>query len=613
MSKFTVTPRMFRAKREVFPELARARKRRRALARSKVGLQLLKKLRPILKTLYPIPETTYTLYRQYARSGDRARFERPYFAKRHNLTAAALAQFLEPCAKHLDAVHDYLWDVCGETTWILPAHERGGMDLFATETAFCLTETLEMLRGELAGEVVGRVEHEVRRRVLGPYLDGVGKRRAPPWKRRAAHEPNLTAILLGRQPHGLHWHRYHNNWNGVCSSSVGATLLYLERDPRRLARGINAVLDSLDYFLGAAFSEDGASNEGVAYWQYGLLNFVPFAELLRARTGGQVDLLADPRMKLIAGYPAKVMLSPGRFYNHADCPPRLELQPGVFAKLAEKTGAAGLGGLLASEPISGARVPMALRDLFWWDGKRAPAPKVGDARLPAAGIFRLKSGRLVLAGKAGHNAENHNHNDVGSFVLHAAGEDLLCDPGAPPYSREYFQHQTRYKLFIHTQSRGHNLPAVGGKLQEFGRRFRGRVLKFDAAGARKAVEMEIARAYPVKKLKSLRRRLELAPGGRLVLEDRFEFGGKGLPVEEGFVTWLPVTVKGKTATVRGEKNVLKLRIAGPGRFRLEEHELAAKVAAGATAAMTLRRLFVRLPAGGETCFRMEGELRPRGR
>ena len=72
-------------------------------------------------------------------------------------------------------------------------------------------------------------------------------------------------------------------------------------------------------------------------------------------------------------------------------------------------------------------------------------------------------------------------------------------------------------------------------------------------------------------------------------------------------------VRGKTATVRGGKSVLELRITGPGRFGLEKRELASKSAARKVAEMTLYRLFVRLPRGREICFRMEGKCLPRRR
>jgi hypothetical protein len=602
MTRARITPGMVAAPRPMFPELERARSSRRRLAAQPQVRRLLAGLGPQLDRLQPIPELTHSLYRQYVRTGDRGRFERPYFVRRSNLVAAAIAQFLRPEPRWLDAVGDYLWAVCEESTWILPAHERGGLDLFAAETAFSLAETVELLRGELAPEVAERVEAEIRRRVTDPFLAGAARRSQP---RTPEGAENLAALALGSAPLGIPFMDGHNNWTGVCASSVGAALLYCEPDPRRLARGLNLVLAALGRFLDRAFAADGASDEGVAYWHYGLVNFVAFAELLRARTAGKVDLLAHPKLKLIAGFPLKVRLSPGWFYSHADCPPRAGFHPGVMARLAARAGERGLLGLVGGEVAVGARMPMLLRDLLWWDGRAGRAPEVGDALLPAAGIFRMRSGRLVLAGKAGHNGENHNHNDVGSFALHAGGEDLLCDPGAAPYCRDYFSPR-RYELFIQTQSRGHSVPVVGGALQHQGREFRGTVTAFRVGKGQKLAAMELAGAYPVKALRTLERRVELLPGGRFRLADRFAFKGQPLPVEEAFVTWLPVTVRGSTATIRGKRRTLTLQIVEPAgaRFRLEQFELGTH----GGGAGCLRRLAADLPRGGGSVFRMEGTV-----
>ena len=242
---------------------------------------------------------------------------------------------------------------------------------------------------------------------------------------------------------------------------------------------------------------------------------------------------------------------------------------------------------------------------------RRNAVLIDEPWIEARLLFALPgSGRAILAGKAGHNREPHNHNDVGSFVLHAAGEDLLCDPGSARYDAWYFTAR-RYTDYIQAMSKGHSVPVVAGKLQGAGTEFSGRVISFDAAGRTKAVEMEISRAYPVGTLKSLRRSLGVAPGGRFILEDEFEFSGKGRAVEEAFVTWLPVRINGKTAKVRGEKSVLTLRIDGPGKFRLEEYATTSQKP-GAPAG-TLKRLVVKLPAARSRSFRLEGELKPRKR
>ena len=75
----------------------------------------------------------------------------------------------------------------------------------------------------------------------------------------------------------------------------------------------------LNVFLATAFVADGGSTEGTSYWQYGLSNLIPFGEMLRIRTRGEIDILATDRLKAVATYPIRMMLSPGRYANFSDC------------------------------------------------------------------------------------------------------------------------------------------------------------------------------------------------------------------------------------------------------------------------------------------------------
>ena len=89
------------------------------------------------------------------------------------------------------------------------------------------------------------------------------------------------------------------------------------------------VLEGFEAYIATGFEEDGGSIEGIGYWNYGLMYYVTLAELLRERTGGQIDLLAQPRMKDIARYPLVTALSPGTYVNFGDATEKLALQPGI--------------------------------------------------------------------------------------------------------------------------------------------------------------------------------------------------------------------------------------------------------------------------------------------
>ena len=79
-----------------------------------------------------------------------------------------------------------------------------------------------------------------------------------------------------------------------------------------------------------------------------------------------------------------------------------------------------------------------------------------DVWYPSVGILVSRRGAYALGGKAGSNADSHNHNDVGSVTLYRDGRPLLIDVGVETYSKKTFSPQ-RYEIWT-MQSGWHNLP-----------------------------------------------------------------------------------------------------------------------------------------------------------
>lgn len=556
-----------------FPEFAAARRDLAALVAAPRTRVVLEQSEALVESLDDIPQTTYTRRRAFARTGDREPYQTPYYLKREKLHAAALRLVLGQ-EEFADAVQDYLWSICEESSWVIPAHTRI-IDLMAAETAFGLAEILALAGLAIDAEVRRRVRAEIDNRIFVPFL-------------HASYD--------------LRWFGGGDNWNGVCSGAIGGALLYLEREPARLAEGLALVLASLKAFLATAFEEDGSSTEGVGYWHYGLQYVVIFAELLRARTGGAIDLLASPRVRQIAAFPGKLLLPGGRYVSFADSAEEVPFAPGIIARLALRAGEPTLLNALAEPaPLAPSYgVSMALRDLFWRDGDRREAAPITDATLPASGIARLTGklpdgSPLVVVVKAGHNAENHNHNDIGSFILRVGDETLLADPGPGHYDRDYFNERRYENIFAN--SYGHSVPRIGGQLQGTGKGFAGALLDIEGDGhtGRKGAAVEFARAYPVTGLASARRSFTLADEGNSVwLKDTFRFTDGGEEVEEALLTWLPVEVAGATATILGRHHRLRLTIEHPDNVQFAVEALEQESRANHKPAV-LKRLRIVVP------------------
>ena len=541
---------------------------------------VLEYLRRVVPDLSPIPQTTYTLYREFERNGTRSGYQQPYHIKRSQLSRAVLEMILGDDTMR-DLVSDLLWSICEETSWVLPAHEEQGsdfwelkpsprqypwgahtaltrepdaIDLFAAETGASLAEAVYLLGDRLPAEVCQRVRQEVDRHIFKPYL------------------------AYGRKHW---WHKGALNWNGVCNGSIGLAFMRLERDPNTLAQALGQVLEGFEAYIATGFEPDGGSIEGPGYWNYGLMYYVTLAELLRQRTNGALDLLSAPRMADIARYPLGMALSPGLFINFGDAVEQTALEPGIVQRLSERTGVEALRHLILPPDrlegfgVAASKLSIILRDAAWWDGETRPFPPAAhqDFYLPECGIIKLNGYTreglpVVLAPKAGHNDGHHSHTDVGSFIYHVGGESLLCDPGRGLYSREYFR-QDRYKN-IFCNSYGHNLPRIGGKLQsagpEFGgsKQYHGKIVDYAMTAQDQHAVIDFHTAYDLPGLTLARRVLHLSPSdGVVTLEDLFGFSQSPLEIEEAFVTWEPVEVSGSTARICGKHTTLELTAIAP--------------------------------------------------
>ena len=95
-----------------------------------------------------------------------------------------------------------------------------------------------------------------------------------------------------------------------------------------------------------------------------------------------------------------------------------------------------------------------------------PAPNLF---YPSVGLFASRGERLFLAVKAGDNADSHNHNDVGSFIVYKDGLPVFIDIGVESYTKKTFSPQ-RYEIWT-MQSAWHNLPSFDGVMQKDGEHY----------------------------------------------------------------------------------------------------------------------------------------------
>jgi hypothetical protein len=471
-----------------------------------------------------------SVFLEYARNGNRTNYQRIADLRRSRLEDLVLGECCEGRGRFLDDIMNGVWTICEETYWGVPAHlgaqKRGTglpdvteptVDLFAAETAMLLAWTDYLVGPELdriSPLVRERIRYEIDRRLISPNLE---------------RDDFWWMGFSGRTV---------NNWNPwICSNWLTCVLL-VEPDAGRRIRSVHKILRCLDRFLNP-YPRDGGCDEGPGYWSRAGASLYDCLELLKSASGGKIDVFGTPLVQEMGRYIYRVHIAGPFFVNFADAAAKANPDPGVVYRYGKAIGdktMIGFGSFLATQKkLREGHVPGQFGTL----GRTLPTlfcleellevpplePLIRDVWLPDLQVMGARSEGgssrgFYVAAKGGHNAESHNHNDIGNFIVYHDGLPVLVDVGVETYTAKTFSDR-RYEIWT-MQSAFHNLPTINGVMQKDGREFwaRGVSYKSDENGA--DFRLDIAGAYPEEAgVRSWQRTVKLIRGKAVVVRDRY--------------------------------------------------------------------------------------------
>jgi len=497
-----------------------------------------------------VPTLPASLYLEYKRIGNRSNYQDVWNERRRMLHCLVLAECMEGDGRFLDSIANVVWAICEESSWTWPAHvgaQKAGsglpdttepiVALFSAETANSLAWTVYLLGEQLdnvSPQICRRVDREIDSRILTPYLqrDDFG------WM-------GFSSRSDGRRP---------NNWNPWIDSNVLAASLLVERDEGRRLDLVHKVLRCLDSFL-VPYPSDGSCDEGPSYWGHAGASVFDNLDLLYSATEGRFNRFDDQVIKEIGRFIYRAHISDDYFVNVGDCDARLDIYRDLVFRFGRRIGdkkmqdfaVFGLteDGLFEKDRSSRSflRMLQALFDLPELLAATASSEPLlrdvwlgnEDMQMMAARDQEGSPKGLYVAAWAAHNGQSHNHNDVGNFIIFADGRPFIVDIGRPTYTRQTFS-SDRYKIEAF-QSAFHNLPTVNGVMQQAGRSFEAKDVKYEAKEGYAQLTMDIAPAYPQQAgIKSWIRTVRLTRGKDIQVVDSFELKESPRELTQSLIT-----------------------------------------------------------------------------
>lgn len=494
---------------------------------------------------YEYPPISAVDFLDFTMTGNRVRYENKYFARRHALDALVIAECIENKGTFLNDIINGIFCICEESGWQLPPHNSyvrdtpqlplpdctaPVLDLFACETGSILAAVYYLLKDKLdafSPFISKRISHELSFRIFSPYL-----------------ERHFWWMGNGKEPM--------NNWTIWCTQNVLLSVFLTNTDETLKSEVFMKACRSADYFL-AEYGEDGCCDEGALYYRHAGLCLFNTLEILNAVTGNHFSHLYETeKIRNIASYIMNVHIQDKYYLNFADCSPvagRCSAREFLFARrtgnkdmmsFAARDFAAGMPDtfLLSTENNLYYRLQniFTAQEILCYNSCHKDAVSYPNIYYPSVGVFIARNDVYFLSVKAGDNADSHNHNDTGSFIIYKNGMPFLIDVGVESYTKKTFSSQ-RYEIWT-MQSAYHNLPTINGCMQKDGAAYGAADTHTVFSDTVCEIQMNIAPAYPAEaNLNYYIRKASLSKDEGVCICDDFDFLDGSNDVILSFMTY----------------------------------------------------------------------------
>lgn len=497
--------------------------------------EIVKRAEAILKK--PIPTIDATLLMEFLRSGDREEHGKISFGKRNSLMELVFAETIEDKGRFTEKIMNYVWSICEETYWGVPAHlsvqkaktnlpdaEDPTVDLFGAETAADLALT-DYFVGDKLDEISkllrARIYFEINKKILTPFLD----------QKRYSYLSETRPV---------------NNWNPWIVSNVMLASLLVEKNEEKRVNNLYTHMRYLDlYFNG--LGEDAGCDEGPSYWFAAGASAFDALQVLASATNDKCQIYQEPFIQKMASYVYKMHISNDYFVNFADADPTLKPDGIMLYRFGKAINDEPLTkfGLWATQnfdpaiTFSGYHKPRKLWNLMAYQSiskEKIEKPELTDYWFNDIQVLTSRHKDLFFAAHGGHNAESHNHNDVGDFIFYAKGEPIIIDAGRGNYTARTFSSK-RYELWF-TQSEYHNLPLINGIGQKAGREFESSQLTHTINDKMSGISLDLTKAYPENAgIKNYNRSIQLNKvKEQIEINDVYELEQNKSKLQQAFMT-----------------------------------------------------------------------------
>lgn len=472
---------------------------------------------------------------------------------RERISTNAFVAYLTDDAEALSAAKSAMLDVAGWSSWAPPWFGEHGQHTYypAGELSIDVALAYDLLYDRLTTTERARIRRAlIERSIIPTYKEYVLDNRA------MANTSNWIS-------------------HTVCGALFAAAAIAgddaaSDRNDQ-LETYINGLLLKLEDHLRASYLPDGSYGEGISYQEFDLESLAP--TMVALRRVFDIDYSHTFFVKDSLAFPLYTMTRP-------------------IAASLDMGDSHPPSGRTIAPLVSESKDPLlqwyyrqfdhsSIIDFIFFDDTVAPRPPA----LPTSRLFAEKGNAVFRTGWGADDAVllyragptfNHNHNDQGSFLLSAFGENLISEAGWSDYYKDPY-----YATYF-TQAIGHNTVLVDGNPESQSiadtRQFAAldaypRMIEVVTSDFYDALSSELSSVYGGR-LERFTRRIVFVKPYYIVVSD--ELTAKGTPAQFDWLLHLPDRSRIKTAPnaalYAGDSAALAVRLLTPGGADLQVHD-----------------------------------------